>query len=507
MRPNEGYRNQFMKEMEAGNAIWGAASYTLEEFAAIQANLTKQLGPEYVSSRPGPGGGGKVIYLEGWKAMNLANDIFGFNGWSSSIINITVDFVDCNQETGRFSIGVAVTCRVTLKDGTYHEDIGYGSCENMKSKAGAFEKAKKEAATDALKRALRMFGNVMGNCMYDKKYGQEIVKVKVPPIKFAVDNLYRKPEFASKETPISGPSMTINNTKSDENRYLDQRTDLKQKEDYNIGKSTQSIDQKTVSNSAHQFQNSVNNDTVIKKVAENYSVKSTQNSDNFPLAPSRLTSPEDIEVQLSPSAIKAQYDALDSQYAHLFSEFDDLSPQIDSVFFIEHEDESDRFKDASVGQINNSPCPTRDTQSHQFSSLNQILQVEQNNLSFNKLEEKNKTYEHQEHQALQFDSVNDNHESNKRSFLKNNASFDSDSKWNTLSNERRDIQQIKTFQLVESSRKSQRIDNSNNFRNSDYDNFNNNEVSLGANTLGNSRQIAGIKRFADSMSSTGLSSG
>jgi len=29
--------------------------------------------------------------------------------------------VDYNQETGRFSIGVAVTCRVTLKDGTFHE--------------------------------------------------------------------------------------------------------------------------------------------------------------------------------------------------------------------------------------------------------------------------------------------------------------------------------------------------------------------------------------------------
>ncbi|CAI2182495.1 14510_t:CDS:2, partial [Funneliformis geosporum] len=502
MRPNEGYRKRFMKETEAGNEVWGAASYTLEEYEAIQANLTKQLGPEYVSSRPGPGGGGKVIYLEGWKAMNLANDIFGFNGWSSSIINITVDFVDCNQDTGRFSIGVAVTCRVTLKDGTFHEDIGYGSCENLKSKAGAFEKAKKEAATDALKRALRMFGNVMGNCMYDKKYGQEIVKVKVPPVKFSVDGLYRKPEFASKEIPISGPSMTINNTKLDENRYLDQRTELKQREDYNVGRSTQPIDQKTCSNSTHQFQNSINNDTVIKRDAEKYSAKSTQNSDNFPLTPSitRITNPE--EVQLSPSAIKAQYDALDSQYAHLFSEFDDLSPQIDSGLFIEHMDESDRFNDDSVGQINHSPCPTRDTQSHHLSSLNQTLQVEQNNLLSNKLGENDKTYEYQEHQALKFDSVNDHHESNKQPFLKNNASSGSDSKWNTFSNERRDIQQIKSFQLVELSRKSQRNDNSNNVRNSDYGNFNNNEVSLGSNPLGNSRQIAGIKRFADSMSST-----
>jgi len=30
------------------------------------------------------------------------------------------------------------------------------------------------------------------------------------------------------------------------------------------------------------------------------------------------------------------YLALDSQYAHLFSEFDDLSPQIDSILFVDH---------------------------------------------------------------------------------------------------------------------------------------------------------------------------
>lgn len=26
--------------------------------------------------------------------LNLANDIFGFNGWSSSIVDTTVDFVN-----------------------------------------------------------------------------------------------------------------------------------------------------------------------------------------------------------------------------------------------------------------------------------------------------------------------------------------------------------------------------------------------------------------------------
>lgn len=35
------------------------------------------------------------------------------------------------------------TVRVELKDGAFHEDIGYGVCEGMKSKALSLEKARK----------------------------------------------------------------------------------------------------------------------------------------------------------------------------------------------------------------------------------------------------------------------------------------------------------------------------------------------------------------------------
>ena len=37
------------------------------------------------------------MYLEGWKAISLANEIFGFNGWSHSVSQQTIDFVDHNQ--------------------------------------------------------------------------------------------------------------------------------------------------------------------------------------------------------------------------------------------------------------------------------------------------------------------------------------------------------------------------------------------------------------------------
>ncbi|KAL4809053.1 DNA repair and recombination protein radC [Aspergillus unguis] len=179
-----------------------ANQYTPEEVAALQARLDKKLGPEYISSRPGASGL-RVHYLSADKCINLANEVFGFNGWSSSIQNIQIDFVDESPNTGKVSLGLSVITRVTLKDGAYHEDVGYGHIENCKGKAAAFEKAKKEATTDALKRALRNFGNVLGNCIYDKDYISKVTKVKTIPAKLDVDELHRHPDYAPiKREPV-----------------------------------------------------------------------------------------------------------------------------------------------------------------------------------------------------------------------------------------------------------------------------------------------------------------
>ncbi|KAI7163302.1 hypothetical protein KC316_g4704, partial [Hortaea werneckii] len=119
-------------------------SYTAREIATLQSRLDKQLGPEYISTRPGAGGG-KVHYLAAEKVINLANEVFGFNGWSSAIQNVQIDFVDENPTNGKITLGLSTIVRVTVRDGTFHEDIGYGHIENCKGKAAAFEKAKKEA--------------------------------------------------------------------------------------------------------------------------------------------------------------------------------------------------------------------------------------------------------------------------------------------------------------------------------------------------------------------------
>ncbi|NXT89249.1 RAD52 protein, partial [Anhinga rufa] len=85
------------------------------------------------------------------------------------------DFVDLNN--GRFYVGVCAFVKVQLKDGSYHEDVGYGVSEGLKSKALSLEKARKEAVTDGLKRALKCFGNALGNCILDKDYLRAVNKL------------------------------------------------------------------------------------------------------------------------------------------------------------------------------------------------------------------------------------------------------------------------------------------------------------------------------------------
>jgi DNA repair and recombination protein RAD52 len=96
-------------------------------------------------------------------AVNLANEVFGFNGWSSQIISLTTDFVrpllsilelqsdsfpshlvaffQCDElSPGRYTVGITAIVRITLRDGTFHEDTGYGHGENQKGKGVALDK-------------------------------------------------------------------------------------------------------------------------------------------------------------------------------------------------------------------------------------------------------------------------------------------------------------------------------------------------------------------------------
>lgn len=116
---------------------------TYDRVSRLQAKLNQKLGPEFISQRPGPGGGPKLTYAEGWKVINVANEVFGFEGWSSNIVSLTTDYLDYNEETRRYNVGVSAVMRVTLKEGVFHEDVGYGTIDNAKGKGMALDKVRR----------------------------------------------------------------------------------------------------------------------------------------------------------------------------------------------------------------------------------------------------------------------------------------------------------------------------------------------------------------------------
>lgn len=131
----------FNPSMHGSSSIASSSSHPPYDPATLQQKLTQKLGPEYISTRPGPGGGPKLTYAEGWKIINLANEVFGFDGWSSSIVTMSTDFMDFDETTRRYSIGITAVVRVTLvASGSFHEDVGYGTIENTKSRGQGLDK-------------------------------------------------------------------------------------------------------------------------------------------------------------------------------------------------------------------------------------------------------------------------------------------------------------------------------------------------------------------------------
>lgn len=134
--------------------------------------LEKPLDPANVTKGGQSSFGPKGDYIEGWWAIAEANRIFGFDGWSYTIELTQNGLVEGEDSKGNPQWQAAYTCVCTVtvqtESGTViRQDVGFGS-GYAKHAGDAIEGATKEAATDALKRALRSFGNPFGLALYDK---------------------------------------------------------------------------------------------------------------------------------------------------------------------------------------------------------------------------------------------------------------------------------------------------------------------------------------------------
>lgn len=117
-------------------------------------------------------------YIEGWRVIDEANRIFGFDCWDRE----TVEMIETNRDlldlTGnnapykQWRVGYRAKVRIVVTaNGSEiaREGSGFGSGQGKPEALGdVIESAIKEAETDAMKRALMTFGNPFGLALYDK---------------------------------------------------------------------------------------------------------------------------------------------------------------------------------------------------------------------------------------------------------------------------------------------------------------------------------------------------
>ena len=125
-----------------------------------------------------------LSYLEGFDIIETANRIFGFGSWSYGITSLEHVSTELNQNQNHV-ISYKAVVKVLVYDKTHakyisREDVGFG-CGIAKMLSDAHENGAKEAVTDAIKRAMRSFGNQFGNSLYSKeKHNAPIVQKQIP---------------------------------------------------------------------------------------------------------------------------------------------------------------------------------------------------------------------------------------------------------------------------------------------------------------------------------------
>jgi DNA repair and recombination protein RAD52 len=144
--------------------------------------LTAPLDKANVKSRSQAGR--SLSYIEGWKAIEEANRIFGFGEWDRETVEIR-QLGEPREVEGKYRVAYMARVRVTVRTNEWmvcedgrgrpatagrilRDGCGYGSGID-RDLGSAHESAIKEAETDAMKRALMTFGNPFGLALYDKE--------------------------------------------------------------------------------------------------------------------------------------------------------------------------------------------------------------------------------------------------------------------------------------------------------------------------------------------------
>lgn len=152
------------------------------DWKTIKRELAKKLDPDHINAPP-PGKFGN--YMPAHTVLKEANRIFGPENWSYEVVSLAETnsgVVTITPDRGapyqQFRVGYVATVRVTVEvegKAVRKMDAGHGQgMTKVIAEGDAHDSAIKEAVTDALKRALRTFGNPLGLALYDKGDNPEI---------------------------------------------------------------------------------------------------------------------------------------------------------------------------------------------------------------------------------------------------------------------------------------------------------------------------------------------
>ena len=145
-------------------------TFTTEQVAALKAPLNRA----HVRQRSQAGR--SLSYIEGWRAIEAANHIFGFDAWDRKTVDLR-ELGEPRQVQDKWRVAYMARVRITVRTegnmlgGIVRDGCGYGSGID-RDLGSAHESAIKEAETDAMKRALMTFGNPFGLALYDKDQAQ-----------------------------------------------------------------------------------------------------------------------------------------------------------------------------------------------------------------------------------------------------------------------------------------------------------------------------------------------
>lgn len=136
---------------------------------AVVELLAQPLDERLVAQRKA-GKGTMVSYLEGYQAINQANRVFGHGRWGAEVVGPVAfrEISRADQKTGEIlAVGMYwATVRVQVSGCEPRSDVGFAFTADDTPEA--HDTAIKGAVTDAMKRALRQFGDQFGNQLYNR---------------------------------------------------------------------------------------------------------------------------------------------------------------------------------------------------------------------------------------------------------------------------------------------------------------------------------------------------